>query len=547
MIHFSLFLVRLFKKPFQWVGVDYPQFETLLRNSLIMDFRRNPASQKVSKKRKNPFRTRLFVFTMLGGFIEFTVYPINDILLNLTILYSIIMVMLAMTVINEFTSVLFDERENDILLPRPVSHRTLLWARIMRVQFYVGYIALALSVFSGIVLAFKYNVWVMVAFFVGVGLSVWITLLFTIFFYLALSKVVKGNKFKDFITYVQIFLSVVIFGGYQLLPQMVDKTDMNRLHMSVHGWTYLIPPAWVAGFVKFLTFPHGVPVTLFFVLALAVPFLGVFIVTRFLSQGFGDILASDTVSEKSGTGKVSFKGKLSYLSGRLFCVTESERLGWELTLKMTRRDRKFKQAAYPMLAVIPVMAVLMLKPDFSHLADSFQKIGLSHRYLFFIFLGFFGIMSIFQLPYTDTPEASWIYRATPFNRHGHILSGAVKALLYKLLFPIYLFLTICALAIWKVQIFPQMLLGGLLLVLLTLIMVILYKMNLPFTQPREVQQKGNLIFLTFLGMFLMGVPVVVVYLSTFLPGWGVWAVNGLVIGLIALVNRSIRSKAYRLP
>ncbi len=546
MVNFSLFIVGLFRKLIQWWGVDYVQFETLLRNKLTLDFRRNPNHLNSSSNKKQTFLKQLFIFAFLGGFIELSLYSIGDILLNLTILYSIIMVMLATTLINEFTSVLFDERENDILLVRPISNRTLLLARIMHIQFYMGYIALALALFSGVILAIKFNALITLAYFLGVGLSAWITLLFTIFFYLALSKVVKGEKFKDFVTYVQIFLAVVIFGGYQLLPRIIDTDAMKQVSMSIHWWTYLIPPAWLAGFVKFFTFTNTINVELLFALAVAVPFFGVIIIVRFLSTGFGNILASDTADEKSQIEKKSLKEQFSDQMNRLFCVTEMEKLGWNITMKTTRRDRKFKQSVYPMLGVIPVIAVMMLKPDLSDFTGSIQKMGNSDRYLYFIFLGFFATMSIMQLPFTDTPEASWVYKALPFHQEGHIISGSVKALLYKFFVPVYGILIIGAIFIWNIGILPEMLLGGLLTILLTLVMVILQKMGLPFTQAREMQQKGNTIITTFLGMFLMGAIVGLVYLSSLLSNWIILILNVLTIGIIIITNRSIRSKKYKL-
>lgn len=91
-----------------------------------------------------------------------------------------------------------------------------------------------------------------------------------------------------------------------------------------------------------------------------------------------------------------------------------------------------------------------------------------------------------------------------------------------------------------------MLLGGLLIILMSLIMVTSKKTKLPFTQPREAQQKGGTMILMFLGMFLVGAIIGLVYLSSFLPAWGILIISLFVMGMIVLTNRFIRSKKYRI-
>jgi len=546
MIKFTLFIVRLFRRLIVLLGADYQQLEILLRNKLTLDFRGEASSGFNSSKNKNQtFGKQLFIYSLLGVFIGTTLFSISDLLLNLTIIYAVIMVMLATNLINEFTSVLFDERENDILLPRPINNRTLLLFRLMHVQFYVGYIALALSLFAGIVLAVKQSVLISLMYFIGVGLSAWMTLLFTIFFYLALSKVVKGEKFKDFITYVQIALAIVIFGGYQLLPRIMDMEKTGQPIMSIHWWTYLIPPAWLAGFVKSFSFDAvHTEMFLLLVLAVVVPLVGAIVVVRFLSKGFGDILGQDVIEKSTEAEKISVKEKLSERMGRLFCVSKTESVGWRLAMQITRRDRKFKQSVYPLFGFIPVFAIVMLKPDWNDLLGSLEKMGDTKRYLFFIFLGFFTTSSITQLPFTDKPEAAWIYKALPFTKQGHILVGAVKAMLYKFFLPVYAFLILGAVLIWGIPVFPKMLLGGLLTVFMAQLLIVIQKMDMPFTQPRQMQQKGGNVLKVFLGMFFMGIVVGLVYLSSFLLNWIILLLSLVALGMIVLMNRFIRVRKF---
>jgi ABC-2 type transport system permease protein len=250
MVKFALFLVRLFKIPIKWLGVDFPQFETLLRTKLTVDFRGGPSAFQNSGRKKQTFLTQFFFFTIYGGLMCIVTNSISDLLLSLTIFFTVIMVMLAMTLISEFTTVLFDHRDNYILLPRPVSHRTLLFLRLVHIQFYMGYIALALSLAPGIMLAIKYKGIAVLIYFLAVGLSTWLTLIFTTFIYLLISKTVEGERFKDIITYVQVIMGVLIFAGYQLIPRVMDVKVLSNSAMSIHWWAYLFPPVWLAALVK---------------------------------------------------------------------------------------------------------------------------------------------------------------------------------------------------------------------------------------------------------------------------------------------------------
>ena len=547
MVQFALFLVRLFKNPIQWLGVDFPQFEILLRTKLTLDFRRGSSNFQTYGRKKQTFLSQLLIYAFFGFLIGISFFSIGDIMLNLTICFTVIMVLLATTLISEFTTVLFDHRDNHILLPRPISHRTLLLLRLAHIQFYMGYIALALSLFSGIMVAIKYKGLAVLIFFVAVGIGTWITLIFTTFLYLLISKIVDGERFKDLITYVQIFLAVVIFGGYQLMPSLIDGVVMNNASMSVHWWTYFFPPAWFAALVKLSLFTENtIPVLLLSSLAILVPATGAVFLIRFLSKGFGNILGEGSSETAAPVNHRTMSGRKTNRISKFFCISDIEAAGWNLAVATTKRDRKFKQSVYPYFGMMLVIGFIMLKPDLSDLAGSFQKMGETNKYLFLIFIGYFGSLSVLQLPYSDTPEAAWIYQALPLKEHGHLLTGAVKALLFRFFLPGYLLITIPAIWIWGIDILPQIFLGGLCIILFTLITIIFLKMELPFTQIREMQQKGANMIATIFSLILMGLLAGLGYLTSFISGWITFLICGLVAGLIFMAFRAVRKRDYRM-
>jgi len=118
-------------------------------------------------------------------------------------------------------------------------------------------------------------------------------------------------------------------------------------------------------------------------------------------------------------------------------------------------------------------------------------------------------------------------------------------MLLKFFLPIYLFLICIVLLIWGINILPEMILGSLLTVLMALVSVIIQKMEMPFTQAREMQQKGGNVIKVFLGFFLMAAIVGLVYLSTFLTSWFVLIACITVIGIIMFTFRRMRVKKYK--
>lgn len=540
---FALIIIRLLKHPIQWWGADFKQIEIILRTKLSMDFRRSPSMFHASGKTDRTFNFQLIVMLIFGLFIALGFKTIDDLMLNMTVCFSIVMVMLGTSIITEFTSVLFDHRDNHILLVRPISNRTLLLARLLHIQVFIGFMALALSIIPSIVIAIKYGMLVFFAFLIAVGLCSWITLLLTSFFYIALSKVVSGERFKDVVSYMQIFMAIIIFGGYQFLPRLMESDAFRNSAMQIHWYSYLIPPVWIAGFVDLFSVKAiNIEIIALSLIAIFASIAGAVFLVRSFSRGFNEVL-SEGSAEKIEQEKVESK-KVKYSLLNFLCVSDLERIGWRLAMSITKRDRKFKQAVYPSFGIIVVMAIIMIKPDFSNLAASIHNVSEPKNFFLLIFFCFFGTTAITQLPYTDTPEGSWLYKALPVTNHGHILTGAVKAMLVKFFLPTLALLFTLSLSIWGFSRLPALVVGSMSIILVNLYSIIFMKMDLPFTQARDMQQKGANMARMMLLMLLMGVTIGFVYLSTLLSIWIVCAVIVLLFLMIINAYSQIRKRSY---
>ena len=292
MIAFTITVLRLFKWLIRLFNVDYTLLETIIRAKLTIDIRRSPSIMQSSSK-KQTFARQLILFSIMGIFVGMGFFAFTDVMLSFLVSYSVIMVMICTTLITEFTSVLFDERDNNIILPRPVDNKTLVASRLLHIQIYIGYIALALALVSSIIVGIKYGFFVFIGYFIGVGITAWIALLITTFFYLILARIVNAERFNNIITYVQVFLMIFIFAGYQLIPRLMDSDVIQEASLTITWHTYLVPPAWIAGFAKmfFMEVPD-INTIILFLIAIIMAIGGGIITIRFLSRDFSGIISA---------------------------------------------------------------------------------------------------------------------------------------------------------------------------------------------------------------------------------------------------------------
>jgi len=103
-------------------------------------------------------------------------------------------------------------------------------------------------------------------------------------------------------------------------------------------------------------------------------------------------------------------------------------------------------------------------------------------------------------------KGSWIYRTMPIESPAPIYRGALKGYLLKYCIPIYLFVSIIFLIIYRFKIIIDVILILIGMVLLTIVIFKTSKMGLPFSEDIQKVQTGNtgLFFTTvlFIGVFM---------------------------------------------
>lgn len=547
MVNFLLKIIDLFETLFTGLGVDYEQFRNILWAKLTIDSRKSSGVTKKGKKKKNALTMQVFIYSMMGIIIGAAIAQINSAFVSGLIFFSFIMVMTAVALISEFTTVLIDTSDNTILLPRPVSSRTMLIAKIIHIAVYLMLISLSLSFVSLIVVFVKYGLFSGLIFFISIILATLFSIFLTNLFYLGLMKVASGEKLKDIIAYFQVVMAIVFMAAYQLVPRMIDKFDMSNLSIDIEWWTFLIPPAWMAGTLDSIAnMDFGQNNLIFLGCTIIFPLLGLWIVNKFFAPGFNRKLSQLDVGSKTKKTviKVEKENNFQLWLAKIFTRNPSEANSFIFTWKLSSRDRKFKQSVYPSFGYVFIFILVFILQKETDSGNIFQ--GLAESQMFYMFL-YFPVFIIFtvlaSLRYSDDYKAAWIYEAFPVEKPGDVLAGGLKSVLVKLFLPFYIVMGAIVILIWGTDKLPDILLAFFNILLFVSLVSRLTIFVFPFSEERIVQESGKRFFKNILSFLIAGIVGALHFLMNYTKIEVLWALPFVAIAMV-LIFRSYRMLSW---
>ncbi len=494
MVKIILLSLLPFRGIIRAMGVDFEQLCSILKVKLMMDNRRSLSMSQKGKEAKNQLLLQTFLYAVMGMLIGMSLTHINSPLISYTIFFSFIMIMIAMLMISEFTTILIDTRDNSILMPRPISSRTIVLAKIIHIAIYLTHMSLSLSIFVIALTIINHGVLATLLLLFLVILATLFTLFLTNIFYLGLMNMVNGQKLKDIIVYFQIAMAILFMGAYQLMPRMMDSINLADMTMPIHWWSYFVPPIWMSGTIDcFITGNYDLSHLTFIVTALVIPILSLFFVIKVLAPKFNKALGQLDVA---GSKKVKVKtenkdqNKLVYQLSKLFTRTTEEAAAFKMVWLMSGRERKYKQTVFPSFGYILIFSIMFVFK--SKEALNLDSLAESQKYLFFIYTTIFIAFSITQqLGYSDEPKSSWFYRSLPLSNPGQILIGAFKSVMVKFYLPTITIIGSFCLYIWGIQVLDDIIFGALSIFLVTSLMFSWQNPQFPFSVERNTQDMGG--------------------------------------------------------
>jgi len=505
MVKFILRLIRPFRKLLEWAGVNYSQFEVILGAKLTMDNRKMLGNNSQKKTLKNAMAMQVFIYSIIGGFMSMMLIKGSSALFFFTtIFFSFIMIMVIMGLISEFNTILFDTRDNSILLPRPITPRTLLFVRIMHIMIYLMLISLSLSIFPLIVFAFMFGVPAMLLLLIDVILITLFSVFLTNIIYLLLMKMITGERLKDIITYSQIVMAIIFMGAYQFMPRLAENQALIANFNHIQWWMYLIPPFWMSASISpIINGGIGLQSAGFLLLSVAMPLIGLWLVSSVLAKNFNQSLSTldqgDTKSDKK-KGKAETSSMVDFIS-RICSYTAEERVSFATIWRIANRDRKFKQTVYPGLGYVFIIIIMA----FVNTRTPLSEIGETKKYLILIYAPAFILnVLIYTIRYSENFKANWIYQTIPVKLPGQLISGAFKAIFAQLFLPVYILANIATVYFWGASVIIDVIFGFCVILMMAYIMLLVQPAAFPFSDERSSEQSGRNVVSSMLMLLAIG-------------------------------------------
>ena len=439
---FSLKVLDLFKPLFNGLKVNYEKLRAILKAKLIMENRRTSAfsnsfsgqesNSKISQffQNSNFFKRGYILFLIYGLILAGLCASIDDIKIRYTVLFAVGMFLFFAGIIVDFTEVLIDTRDRDILLYKPVGEKEINLARLISLIIYVVKLALIMFGPALLVTLVKRPQEVSILLVEVVMLSVSLVM-FEYIFYYVLFKIFKNLNIKSIITTVQVLIFVVLMIGFQIFGHIVDK-EMAIKIFSSEAFKYLFIPMWFTGPFELL-YGNFETINIIYTVLLIVFFIGFIAINTAISKDFEEIL--------SKKNKVIINKKSSFLqrlTNKFFAKNDMERAGVNMVFWMKGSDEKLKFQLGSISLMIVVYPLIFLFAAFKKGSDQMADMVLRDHARFVTLINYMSAMmamSIWQiLNYATNYKASIIHLITGNLRLKEFRNGVKKGGLFSFIF-----------------------------------------------------------------------------------------------------------------
>lgn len=475
-------------------GIDYDMLRLILNIKLTMDGRRkatvfnNNNSKKKEKEDSNQFYKALILYAFMGLFLGLMlIFNVNKMYL-MAGYFSAIMFMVLTIFISDFSYVILDVRDKNIISTKGVDSKTINAAKLTHVFIYMIYLTIAL-VGASFIVSFKYGLAYFLIFFIEIILIDIFMIIITALAYLLVLKFFDGEKLKDIINFVQIGLSIFMVVVYQVVPRLFQVVNVSIINYKEKLWHLLIPPMWFAAPLSIISGEGITPLKITMcILAIAVPIISLAIYIK-LTPAFEKNLQKLNNNED----KIKEKSKLLIKTNNLFCKDNTERAFFNFSLGIMNSEREFKLKIYPNLAlgiVLPII-FLFIGIDKDNTSGIFESLRNSRFYLSIYAFALVIPNILVMLRYSERYLGAWIYEIAPIKNTSAIFRGVIKGALYKLMLVPYIIISMIFIIIFGPKVIIHLIIAFLAFIFLMIINFRVLNKEFPFSKKFEATNGGE--------------------------------------------------------
>ncbi|KJS70311.1 MAG: hypothetical protein JL56_17265 [Desulfotomaculum sp. BICA1-6] len=480
-------IIDLFSFFYRVMGVNYAVMRQILQIKLLMDRRRVPAVLASSghKNEANAFNKSLLTYGFIGIiFVIFIFLPL-PLFIKMNLTMGMIIFMVAMTMVAEFSTVLLDTKDKTILLSKPIDSRTVNAAKMTHIIINLLTIIVVMAGPSLVVGLFVHGFLFFVLLFGELLLVSGFILFLTSFFYFFMLLFFDGDRLRDVINYFQVVFSLVMMVGYQFIGRIYSFVDYDFVFV-IKWWMYLLPSAWFAApFSLVLESKVDDHLVYLSLLGLLVPVLLWVLYFKFATGYFEKNLykldRAATRKRKTLESKaLKYKKLYSYIM-----PDTSENIFCRFAQNMISSERSLKLRLFPNLglaAFLPLIMLINLLVGTDSVHQSLSYISHGPFYLSIYITVFILSASITTMNSSEMYKGAWIYKALPIESPGVILRGALTGFVLKYLIPIYLFVCLLFTPLYGISLVPHILLIFLNMLLLIILIFRMSPKELPFSK-----------------------------------------------------------------
>lgn len=548
MDRFFLFILDFFRGAYESMQVDYAQLRSIVKVKLMMDNRRqtNTLGQQQQRGKRGYILTQV-VYLVLGFLVSFLIYVVPSAMISMSIVFAYIMVMVIMILITDFSSVLLDTSDNSIILPRPVSNRTLLAARLTHIVIYVGMLTLSISLGAVVAVTITFGWFALLAFLICVVLGVLFSITITNGLYLLLMKYTSEERLKNAINYLQIVMTIFFIGAYQIFPRMMGTIENWNSVFTFDWWTYLLPPVWFSATVEAVDlFLFDAPHVIMLLLAVSIPIVSLYLVSTYLAPAFAEKL-QDMATESRPVKNADTTANKVTLASRFvgwFTKPGVERAGFIATQKALGRDRKLKLKIYPSIGslfVVLVVIFVRFSTDEDLSGDWYNRVTESNAHLLLIyFTSMVMYTTYFEISFSDDYKASWIYSSSPIKVPGELLMGSLKAIAASFFLPIYLIMSIIILVFWGERAIGDLVFGILNNLVIVLSIALINRKIIPLTLPETARNNAGGNFARGIMMMFVMAFLGFLHYGAIQISWALWLLIPMFAVILYFMQKSYR-------